>query len=133
MLLIRYIKWFTDKLGLDGLHNLVHSIALWCVPRFPLTVTPKLAAYEDKSAYAQCMIAVTAGPGEPVHVFAGRTDGMVLHGVCIASIPYTLALLPIAGAIARPDGLCMECGGWKHKTSACKKATDFFVNPRSWR
>uniref|UniRef100_A0A7S2HSW9 Inosine triphosphate pyrophosphatase n=1 Tax=Octactis speculum TaxID=3111310 RepID=A0A7S2HSW9_9STRA len=39
-----YIKWFLEKCGHEGLNNL-------------------LAAYEDKSAYAQCVFALSAGPG----------------------------------------------------------------------
>ncbi|CAM9361796.1 unnamed protein product, partial [Chrysoparadoxa australica] len=40
-----YIKWFLEKTGHAGLNNM-------------------LAAYEDKSAYAQCIFAFTAGPGQ---------------------------------------------------------------------
>ena len=38
-----YVKWFLDKTGHAGLNNL-------------------LAAYEDKSAYAQCCFAYSSGP-----------------------------------------------------------------------
>lgn len=31
-----------------------------------------LAAYEDKSAYAQCIFAYTNGPGQPVTTFVGQ-------------------------------------------------------------
>ncbi|KAH9259354.1 RdgB/HAM1 family non-canonical purine NTP pyrophosphatase [Batrachochytrium salamandrivorans] len=54
-----YVKWFLDKTGRQGLVNL-------------------LAAYEDKSAYAQCIFALTAGEGHPVHVFVGRTQGEIV-------------------------------------------------------
>lgn len=37
----------------------------------------QLAAYADKSAYAQCIFAYTAGPGQPVQTFVGRTHGQV--------------------------------------------------------
>lgn len=54
-----YIKWFLEKLGHSGLNNL-------------------LAAYEDKSGYAQCVFAFTTGPdAEPV-VFDGRTPGRIV-------------------------------------------------------
>eukprot|EP00601_Ochromonadales_sp_CCMP2298_P002728 CAMPEP_0173190840 /NCGR_PEP_ID=MMETSP1141-20130122/12561_1 /TAXON_ID=483371 /ORGANISM="non described non described, Strain CCMP2298" /LENGTH=204 /DNA_ID=CAMNT_0014114979 /DNA_START=92 /DNA_END=706 /DNA_ORIENTATION=+ len=52
-----YIKWFLDKTGHAGLYNL-------------------LAAYTDKSAYAQCVFALSLG-GEPV-VFVGRTEGTIV-------------------------------------------------------
>lgn len=54
-----YIKWFLDKTGHDGLNNL-------------------LAAYPDKSAYAQCIFAYCEGPGKEVKVFIGRTEGTIV-------------------------------------------------------
>ncbi len=33
-----------------------------------------LAAYTDKSAYAQCILAYSPGPGEEVTLFTGRTQ-----------------------------------------------------------
>jgi inosine triphosphate pyrophosphatase len=54
-----YIKWFLEKCGHDGLNNM-------------------LVAYEDKSAYAQCMFAVSAGPGAEVRIFDGRTHGKIV-------------------------------------------------------
>jgi len=54
-----YIKWFLDKTGHAGLNNL-------------------LAAYDDKSAYAQCIFAFSAGPGADVRTFVGRTDGTIV-------------------------------------------------------
>eukprot|EP00928_Gymnodinium_smaydae_P054153 TRINITY_DN37976_c0_g1_i1.p1 TRINITY_DN37976_c0_g1~~TRINITY_DN37976_c0_g1_i1.p1 ORF type:complete len:232 (+),score=63.37 TRINITY_DN37976_c0_g1_i1:61-696(+) len=54
-----YIKWFLEKLGHDGLNKL-------------------LAGYEDKSAYAQCIFALSAGPGCQVRVFDGRTEGRIV-------------------------------------------------------
>eukprot|EP01047_Picozoa_sp_COSAG01_P011066 COSAG01_NODE_480_length_16473_cov_655.154208_18_plen_255_part_00 len=54
-----YIKWFLEKTGHDGLNNI-------------------LAAYPDKSAYAQCIFGLCAGPGQPVHLFDGRTQGTIV-------------------------------------------------------
>eukprot|EP01041_Mallomonas_annulata_P003258 gene3258-6447_t len=54
-----YIKWFLESIGHEGLNNL-------------------LMAYPDKSAYALCVFAYCAGPGEEVHVFEGRTDGRIV-------------------------------------------------------
>ena len=48
-----YIKWFLEKTGHTGLNNL-------------------LAAYEDKSAYAQTIFAFAAGPGSAIELFDGR-------------------------------------------------------------
>jgi inosine triphosphate pyrophosphatase len=54
-----YIKWFLDKTGHVGLNNL-------------------LAAYDDKSAYAQCVFAYCDGPGTEVVTFTGQTPGTIV-------------------------------------------------------
>ena len=54
-----YIKWFLDKLGHAGLNNL-------------------LAAYPDKSAYAQCIFAYSDGSDMAPLLFTGRTHGRIV-------------------------------------------------------
>lgn len=54
-----YIKWFLAKLGHTGLNNM-------------------LAAYEDKSAYAQCIFALSLSLDEAPKVFVGRTPGRIV-------------------------------------------------------
>ncbi|CAF1574708.1 unnamed protein product, partial [Adineta ricciae] len=54
-----YIKWFLDKLGHDGLNKL-------------------LAAYEDKTAYAQCVFSFCAGPSSEPIAFVGRCPGRIV-------------------------------------------------------
>lgn len=54
-----YIKWFLEKLGHEGLNNL-------------------LVAYEDKTAYALCTFAYSPGPGQEVLIFDGRTPGKIV-------------------------------------------------------
>jgi inosine triphosphate pyrophosphatase len=54
-----YIKWFLEKTGHEGLNNI-------------------LAAYPDKSAYAQCIFSFCSGPGEHPLTFVGRTDGHIV-------------------------------------------------------
>lgn len=48
-----YVKWFLDKIGLEGLNKM-------------------LAGFDDKSGYAQCIFAFTEGPDKEVQLFAGR-------------------------------------------------------------
>eukprot|EP01029_Cantina_marsupialis_P019620 TRINITY_DN4562_c0_g1_i2.p1 TRINITY_DN4562_c0_g1~~TRINITY_DN4562_c0_g1_i2.p1 ORF type:complete len:136 (-),score=44.82 TRINITY_DN4562_c0_g1_i2:341-748(-) len=48
-----YIKWFLEKLGHEGLNNM-------------------LAAYEDKSGYAQCVFSFTTGPDVEPITFVGK-------------------------------------------------------------
>ncbi|KAJ1561874.1 hypothetical protein HK405_002275 [Cladochytrium tenue] len=54
-----YIKWFLDKLGHDGLNRMLHG-------------------FEDRSGYALCTFAYCPGPGRPVTLFEGRTDGRIV-------------------------------------------------------
>jgi inosine triphosphate pyrophosphatase len=57
-----YIKWFWDSLGDHGLYSL-------------------LAGHEDKSAYCQCVLAFSPGPGIEPLLWIGRTDGVVIAPV----------------------------------------------------
>lgn len=54
-----YIKWFLEKIGHEGLNNL-------------------LVAYEDKSAYAQCIFSLAFGPDSEPLTFVGRTEGKIV-------------------------------------------------------
>jgi inosine triphosphate pyrophosphatase len=54
-----YIKWFQDKIGLEGLNNL-------------------LMAYEDKSAVAQCIFAYKNSKNEPTHLMSGIINGTIV-------------------------------------------------------
>jgi inosine triphosphate pyrophosphatase len=54
-----YIKWFQDKIGLDGLNNL-------------------LMAYEDKRAVAKCIFAYKNGRGDPIHIMTGTVNGIIV-------------------------------------------------------
>lgn len=54
-----YCKWFLAKLGHDGLNRM-------------------LAGFDSKRAYAQCLFALCAGPGQPVRLFDGRTYGNIV-------------------------------------------------------
>lgn len=54
-----YIKWFLDKCGHDGLNRM-------------------LDGFEDRTGFAQTIVAYTAGPGCEVEVFEGITDGKIV-------------------------------------------------------
>ncbi|EXJ86479.1 Ham1 family protein [Capronia epimyces CBS 606.96] len=54
-----YIKYFLQALGHEGLNNM-------------------LAAYEDKTAFAVCTFAYSAGPGHEPILFQGRTQGRIV-------------------------------------------------------
>ena len=54
-----YIKWFLQKLGHDGLNKM-------------------LAAYDDKSAYAQCIFAFSESREHEPILFRGITPGRIV-------------------------------------------------------
>ena len=54
-----YIKWFLEKCGHKGLNDMI-------------------AFSDDKSAYAQTVVAFCPGPGKPVVTFDGRTEGKIV-------------------------------------------------------
>lgn len=55
-----YIKWFYESIGNEGLAKL-------------------LDGYEDKTAYAQCVLSFTVGPGQEIKTFVGCTDGTIVY------------------------------------------------------
>jgi len=55
-----YIKWFLDANGNDGLNDMI-------------------SFSEDKSGYAQTVVAFCAGPGKEVLTFDGRTQGKIVR------------------------------------------------------
>jgi inosine triphosphate pyrophosphatase len=55
-----YIKWFQDKIGLEGLNNL-------------------LMAYEDKSAIAKCTFAYKKYKGDHIYLFSGIINGTIIN------------------------------------------------------
>lgn len=54
-----YVKWFLEKTGHEGLNNM-------------------LAAYDDKTAYAQCIFSFCPGKGLETKLFVGRTPGAIV-------------------------------------------------------
>lgn len=54
-----YIKWFLQKIGHEGLNNL-------------------LMAYEDKTAYAMCIFSLALGPNTEPMTFVGKTLGRIV-------------------------------------------------------
>lgn len=54
-----YIKWFLEKCGHDGLNKMIEG-------------------YDDKSGYAQTIVAFCPGPDQEVTVFEGKTLGTIV-------------------------------------------------------
>lgn len=54
-----YIKWFVNSIGLEGLVKM-------------------LVGFEDKSANSICTFGYCEGPGQPVLLFQGTTQGVIV-------------------------------------------------------
>jgi len=70
-----YIKWFLEKTGHEGLNNM-------------------LAAYPDKSAYAQCIFSYSTGPGAEPVAFVGQTHGRIVPARGPSSFGWDPVFLP---------------------------------------
>lgn len=55
----QYIKWFYEAIGNEGLEKL-------------------LAGFEDRSAYAECVLSFSLGKGFPVRTFVGIAEGSIV-------------------------------------------------------
>ncbi|KAJ1500695.1 hypothetical protein HMI56_003678 [Coelomomyces lativittatus] len=71
-----YIKWFLEKLGHEGLNQL-------------------LSSYTDKSAFALCTLAYCEGPGEEPILFEGQTEGQLVSPRSSSSKSSTFGWDPI--------------------------------------
>ncbi|RKO92851.1 inosine triphosphate pyrophosphatase [Blyttiomyces helicus] len=102
-----YIKWFMKSVGHDGLNRM-------------------LAGFDDKSAFALCTFAYSAGPGEEPIIFEGRTDGRIVP----ARGPTTFGWDPIF----EPEGFDLTYAelpaetknGISHRYKALKKVQEHF-------
>eukprot|EP00262_Sarcandra_glabra_P008654 TRINITY_DN22269_c0_g1_i1.p1 TRINITY_DN22269_c0_g1~~TRINITY_DN22269_c0_g1_i1.p1 ORF type:complete len:205 (-),score=38.25 TRINITY_DN22269_c0_g1_i1:122-736(-) len=72
-----YIKWFMEKIGHEGLNNL-------------------LKAYEDKSAYALCVFSLALGSNVEPLTFLGKTEGKIVPAKGPADFGWD--------AVFQPDG-----------------------------
>lgn len=54
-----YVRWFMESCGLEGLNKMI-------------------AAFDDKTGYAQTVVAFSPGPGHDPVVFDGRTNGKIV-------------------------------------------------------
>ena len=78
-----YVKWFLEKTGHVGLNNM-------------------LAAYDDKTAYAQCIFALALPGSDAPITFVGRTHGRIVN----ARGPADFGWDPVFGERPRSCGYC---------------------------
>ena len=97
------IKWFVDRLGNDGLYGL-------------------LAGHEDKSAYCQCVLAFSAGPGAEPLLWVGKTHGTIVQPSGDAGFGWDACFVPDGKGMAFADlpasWVCPVCGAPKSSYKA---------------
>ena len=78
-----YIKWFLEKTGHTGLNNLLaayedKSAYAQCIFSYRLTLILTLTLTLTLTPNAQCIFSYSAGPGHTPIVFDGRTPGRIV-------------------------------------------------------
>ncbi|KRZ67726.1 Inosine triphosphate pyrophosphatase [Trichinella papuae] len=71
----QYVKWFLKALGPSGLHKLV-------------------SAYEDKTAYAMCIVGYSDGQSDEIRLFHGRVDGKIVDPSGVHGFGWDACFLP---------------------------------------
>lgn len=119
-----YIKWFQDQIGAEGLVRM-------------------LEGFTDKTAWAQCSVAFSPGPGAEPCVFIGRTDGVIVDGVGEGGFGWDAIFAPVetgktfgqmreeekntishrARALRRLAGFLQENEDWVYGRASIRKAT----------
>ena len=103
-----YVKWFISKIGLTGLNNL-------------------LKAYEDKSAYVQCIFAYSHKPGVEPILFVGRCNGTIIKQRGENGFGFDAIFLPDGETETFAELPSTRKNIISHSAIALQKVKDFFT------
>jgi len=103
-----YVKWFISKIGLTGLNNL-------------------LKAYEDKSAYVQCIFAYSHKPGVEPILFVGRCNGTIIKQRGENGFGFDAIFLPDGETETFAELPSTRKNIISHRAIALQKVKDFFT------
>lgn len=104
-----YIKWFLDKLGPEGLHQMLHG-------------------WEDKSAEAICTFAYCAGePKDPVLLFQGRTQGTIVSPRGPRDFGWDPCFQPLGGDKTYAELPKEMKNQISHRSKAVEKLKEYFM------
>lgn len=107
-----YVKWFLEKCGHDGLNNLI-------------------ASSDDKSAYAQTLVAYCPAPGEGVVVFDGRTMGKIVPARGSLDFGWDPVFQPDEGGGMTYAEMTKEGkDAISHRSRAFTQLRDYFMNEK---
>lgn len=108
-----YIKWFLEKCGHEGLNKMIE-------------------AYNDKSGYAQTVVAFCAGPGQEVTVFDGRTMGKIVSARGKLDFGWDPIFEPDEGGGKTYAEMGKEeKDAISHRSRAFAKLRDFFIDEQA--
>lgn len=107
-----YIKWFLDSLGHDGLNNLI-------------------ASSDDKSAYAQTLVAFCPAPGKDVIIFDGRTMGNIVPARGSLDFGWDPVFQPDEGkGLTYAEMSKDEKDAISHRSRAFAQLRDYFIKEK---
>jgi inosine triphosphate pyrophosphatase len=105
-----YIKWFLEKCGHDGLNKMI-------------------AAFDDKSAYAQTVVAFCPRPGKDVVVFDGRTMGKIVSARGKLDFGWDPIFVPDEGKGLTYAEMSKDSkDAISHRSRAMAQLKEYFVN-----
>lgn len=104
-----YIKWFLEKCGHDGLNKMIE-------------------AYDDKSAYAQTVVAFCPGPEKDVVIFDGRTMGKIVSARGKLDFGWDPIFEPDEGnGLTYAEMSAQEKDAISHRSRAMAQLKDYFL------
>ncbi|XP_046440848.1 inosine triphosphate pyrophosphatase-like [Daphnia pulex] len=107
-----YVKWFLAKIGPAGLTDL-------------------LSRWEDKSAYALCLFAYSEGVGEEIHIFSGRTEGVIVTPRGPQDFGWDACFLPTGFALTYAEMEKTIKNSISHRRRALEAMKLYFSNKSS--
>ncbi|XP_036138777.1 inosine triphosphate pyrophosphatase-like isoform X2 [Monomorium pharaonis] len=104
-----YIKWFLEKLGPEGLHQM-------------------LFGFEDKSAEAVCTFAYCSDENSEVQLFQGRTQGTIVSPRGSRDFGWDPCFQPLGYDKTYAELSKEEKNKISHRSKALEKLKDFLLN-----
>jgi inosine triphosphate pyrophosphatase len=107
-----YIKWFLEKCGHEGLNNMIGT-------------------YDDKSGYAQTVVAFCPGPDQEVVIFDGRTKGKIVPARGKLDFGWDAIFEPDEGkGLTYAEMNKDEKDAISHRSRAMMQLKDYFSNEK---
>jgi inosine triphosphate pyrophosphatase len=106
----QYIKWFYEAVGNEGLAKM-------------------LSGFDDKSAYAECVLSFTLGKGEQVRSFVGIAEGSIVPPSTDAGFGWDPIFIPAGKDVTFAEMGKDEKNGMSHRYKAFRQFKAY-VNSR---